>query len=151
MEERHLAILRRHMVEVIAIYAELAGEVLGKAALDERVMAAMGGVPRHAFVPAPLLRHAYGDMPLPIGFGKTISQPFMVAVMTDLLQPRGGRRGPRGRHGARLSDGNPCRAQWVACGPSRSSRNWQVEAEIRLRQLGYTGIGMRVGDGARAG
>ena len=67
MEERHLAILRRHMVEVIAIYAELACEVLGKAALDERVMAAMGRVPRHAFVPAPLLRYAYGDMPLPIG------------------------------------------------------------------------------------
>ena len=98
------------MVEVIAIYAELAGEVLGKAALDERVMAAMGGVPRHAFVPAPLLRHAYGDMPLPIGFGKTISQP--LGGPDDRPAPAaGGRRGPRGWHGARLSDGNPCRAQ----------------------------------------
>ncbi len=111
MEEKHLAILRRHMVEVIAIHAELASEVLGKAALDERVVAAMGRVPRHAFVPAPLLRYAYDDMPLPIGFDKTISQPFMVAVMTDLLEPRPEERGPRGRHGAWLSDGDPCRAQ----------------------------------------
>ena len=66
MEERHLAILRRHMVEVIAIHAELACEVLGKAALDERVMAAMGGVPRHAFragaaAEASLRGHASAD------------------------------------------------------------------------------------------
>ena len=88
MEEKHLAVLRRHMVEVVAIHAELASDVLGKSALDERVVAAMGRVPRHAFVPAPLLRYAYDDMPLPIGFDKTISQPFMVAVMTDLLEPR---------------------------------------------------------------
>jgi protein-L-isoaspartate O-methyltransferase len=85
MEERHFAILRRHMVEVIEIYAELARQDLGKAALDERVLAAMGRVPRHAFVPASLARYAYADMPLPIGFDKTISQRFMVAVMTDLL------------------------------------------------------------------
>ena len=53
MEERHFAILRRHMVEVIEIYVELAREDLGKMALDERVLAAMGRVPRHAFVPTP--------------------------------------------------------------------------------------------------
>ncbi|RVK95009.1 protein-L-isoaspartate O-methyltransferase, partial [Sinorhizobium meliloti] len=52
MNEEHLAVLRRHMVEVVAIYADLASEELGKAALDERVMAAMLRVPRHLFVPA---------------------------------------------------------------------------------------------------
>jgi protein-L-isoaspartate(D-aspartate) O-methyltransferase len=67
MEERHFAILRRHMVELIEIYVELAHQVLGKAALDERVLAAMGRVPRHAFVPASLARYAYADLPLPIG------------------------------------------------------------------------------------
>ncbi|MER9664690.1 protein-L-isoaspartate O-methyltransferase, partial [Mesorhizobium sp. M0159] len=47
MTEQHLAVLRRHMVELIAIYTDLASEELGKAALDERVMAAMRRVPRH--------------------------------------------------------------------------------------------------------
>ena len=88
MEEKHFAILRRHMIEVIGIYVELAGDKLGKPTLDERVLTAMGRVPRHAFVPAPLAAHGYQDAALPIGFDKTISQPFIVAVMTDLLEPR---------------------------------------------------------------
>lgn len=88
MNEEHLAVLRRHMVEVVAIYADLASEELGKAALDERVMAAMLRVPRHLFVPAQAAPFAYQDMPLPIGFDKTVSQPFMVALMTDLLAPK---------------------------------------------------------------
>jgi len=87
MNEKHLAILRRHMVEVIEIHADLMGEELGKGVLDERVLTAMLRVPRHLFVPLPLAPHAYQDTPLPIGFDKTISQPFVVAVMTDLLAP----------------------------------------------------------------
>jgi protein-L-isoaspartate(D-aspartate) O-methyltransferase len=51
------------MVEVIAIHADLASEELGKATLDERVMAAMRRVPRHRFVPAPFAPYAYQDMP----------------------------------------------------------------------------------------
>jgi protein-L-isoaspartate(D-aspartate) O-methyltransferase len=58
---------------------------LGKAALARRVLDAMADVPRHAFVPAALQACAYADTPLPVGCGKTISQPFVVAVMTDLL------------------------------------------------------------------
>ena len=54
MTEAHLAVLRRHMVEAIAIQVELASDELGKAALDPRAMAAMAQVPRHRFVPAPL-------------------------------------------------------------------------------------------------
>jgi protein-L-isoaspartate(D-aspartate) O-methyltransferase len=61
------------------------GDVLGKTALDERVMTAMGSVPRHEFVPVELQLYAYANIPLPIGFDKTISQPFIVALMTDLL------------------------------------------------------------------
>jgi protein-L-isoaspartate(D-aspartate) O-methyltransferase len=87
MSEAHFAVLRRHMVEVIAIHAELAEEELGNAVLDPRVLSAMTHVPRHRFVPAPLAALAYHDAPLPIGFDKTISQPFIVAVMTDLLAP----------------------------------------------------------------
>jgi protein-L-isoaspartate(D-aspartate) O-methyltransferase len=58
---------------------------IGKTALDERVMTAMGKVPRHEFVPIELQQYAYANIPLPIGFDKTISQPFIVALMTDLL------------------------------------------------------------------
>ena len=87
MSEAHFAILRRHMVEVIGIQVDLASEELGKAALDERVLAAMRNVPRHRFVPSFLAPLAYQDTPLPIGFNKTISQPFIVALMTDLLGP----------------------------------------------------------------
>lgn len=88
MNESHLVILRRHMVEMVAIHADLASDEIGRALLDERVMAAMRKVPRHLFVPAPLAPYAYQDAPLPIGFNKTISQPFIVALMTDLLSPQ---------------------------------------------------------------
>ena len=87
MSEAHFAILRRHIVEVIGIQVDLASEELGEAALDERVLAAMRKVPRHRFVPSLLAPLAYQDTPLPIGFDKTISQPFIVALMTDLLDP----------------------------------------------------------------
>jgi protein-L-isoaspartate(D-aspartate) O-methyltransferase len=66
MTEKHLAVLRRHMVEMIAIHADLASEELGKAALDERVMAAMRRAPRHRFVPASVAPYAYQDMPASI-------------------------------------------------------------------------------------
>ena len=60
---------------------------IGRRALDERVMAVMGKVPRHEFVPAKLQSRAYDNRPLPIGHGQTISQPYIVALMTDLLEP----------------------------------------------------------------
>jgi Protein-L-isoaspartate(D-aspartate) O-methyltransferase (PCMT) len=85
IEEKHLAILRRHMVDVIGIHADLSSDEIGKSELDERVLAVMREVPRHFFVPPQVTSAAYHDMPLPIGFNKTISQPFMVALMTDLL------------------------------------------------------------------
>ena len=78
------------MVDVIAIHADLSSEEIGKPALDERVLNVMREVPRHLFVPAALAAAAYQDMPLPIGFDKTISQPFMVALMTDLLNLESG-------------------------------------------------------------
>jgi protein-L-isoaspartate(D-aspartate) O-methyltransferase len=60
----------------------------GRQALDERVLAALRKVPRHAFVPAKLQDCAYLNDPLPIGHGQTISQPYIVALMTDLIQPQ---------------------------------------------------------------
>lgn len=59
---------------------------------DERVLAAMGNVPREEFVPATMLDCAYGDCPVPIGWGQTISQPFTVAFMCQTLQLTGDER-----------------------------------------------------------
>jgi protein-L-isoaspartate(D-aspartate) O-methyltransferase len=76
---------RRHMLAEISAATAHVSQLIGKSALDERVIAAMAKIPRHEFVPLELRPFAYGNMPLPIGFNKTISQPFMVAFMTDLL------------------------------------------------------------------
>jgi len=85
MRAEDLEPLREHMLAVIAACAfELRGAI-GKNALDERVMTAMRKVPRHEFVPIEVQPYAYANIPLPIGFAKTISQPFVVALMTDLL------------------------------------------------------------------
>lgn len=77
--------LRQRMLAQIAAETIYACAQLGKAALSPRVMDALGKVPRHEFVLHELRPFAYVDSPLPIGFDKTISQPFIVAVMTDLL------------------------------------------------------------------
>ena len=84
--EEDFAALRQHMVAEIVAETIYASAQIGKAALDERVMAVMGSTPRHEFVPVELQPLAYANRPLPIGFNKTISQPFIVALMTDLLQ-----------------------------------------------------------------
>jgi protein-L-isoaspartate O-methyltransferase len=77
---------RREMVAAIRAIAEHIAAELGKTALDERVLRAMTKVPRHEFVPVEVQSYAYLNRPIPIGFDKTISQPLMVAVMTDLLE-----------------------------------------------------------------
>jgi protein-L-isoaspartate(D-aspartate) O-methyltransferase len=148
MNDRHLAILRRHMVEVIGIHADLASDEIGKAALDERIMEAMRQVPRHLFVPAHLAPFAYQDMPLPIGFDKTISQPFIVALMTDLLSPL-----PQ-ENVLEVGTGLGYQTALLA---KLTGHVWSIEvveefathAQELLRQLGYTNITIRVGDGSR--
>jgi protein-L-isoaspartate(D-aspartate) O-methyltransferase len=76
---------RQMLAEISAATARVRG-LVGKAALDERVMRVMGEIPRHEFVPIELQPYAYANRPLPIGFDKTASQPFIVALMTDLLE-----------------------------------------------------------------
>ena len=90
MSEQHFAILRRHMVELIGMHMDLMSDELGKSTLDDRVATALREVPRHLFVPPQLTALAYHDAPLPIGFDKTISQPFVGALMIDLLAPQVG-------------------------------------------------------------
>src|SRR5215472_1602221 len=85
MRVEEFDILRRHMLAEISAGTLQLRDTLGKEALDDRVMMALGKVPRHEFVPIELRLYAYANVPLPIGFDKTISQPFIVALMTDLL------------------------------------------------------------------
>jgi protein-L-isoaspartate(D-aspartate) O-methyltransferase len=148
MTEEHLAILRRHMVEVIALQADLMSEELGKPVLSERVMAAIGRVRRHLFVPPQLAAVAYHDTPLPIGFDKTVSQPFIGALMTDLLDPQ--------PHEGVLEVGTGLGYQ-AAVLAELARQVWTVEvveefashAQARLEQLGYGNVAVRVGDGTR--
>jgi protein-L-isoaspartate(D-aspartate) O-methyltransferase len=148
MTEEHLAILRRHMVEVIGIHFDLASDEIGKAELDGRVKAAMLKVRRHLFVPAPLAAVAYHDTPLPIGFDKTVSQPFISALMSDLLEPQA--------HESVLEVGTGLGFQ-AAVLAELARRVWTVEvieefashAEARLRQLGHRNVTVRVGDGSK--
>ena len=86
MSEQEFEAMRREMVEEVAANVRFLRDQLGTEALDSRVMDALGRVPRHEFVPIELQSYAYLNRPLPIGYEKTISQPFIVALMTDLLE-----------------------------------------------------------------
>lgn len=67
-------------------------QIIGRGVSDPSVLAAMRAVPRHLFVPFELINQAYNDNPLPIGLGQTISQPYIVALMTESLEPQPGMR-----------------------------------------------------------
>ena len=148
MTEHHLAIFRRHMVEVVDIHFDLSGEEIGKDEVDERVRSAMLRVPRHLFVPAQLAAISYHDGPLPIGFDKTISQPFIAALMLDLLglEP-----------GMRVLEVGTGLGYQAAIMAELGARVWSVEiveefaseAGVRLLAAGYANVAIRVGDGSR--
>ena len=85
MDESGFRSLRQSMVAEIESDVRATGERIGKKSPGSCVMEAMGRVPRHEFVPEGEKPYAYENRPLPIGFGQTISQPYIVAVMTDLI------------------------------------------------------------------
>jgi protein-L-isoaspartate(D-aspartate) O-methyltransferase len=88
MRDDEYAEARQRMVAEIAAETIFSSGETGKAALGPRVLDALGRVPRHEFVPVELRPYAYVNSPLPIGCDKTISQPFICALMTDLLEVR---------------------------------------------------------------
>ena len=113
---------RREMVAAIRMIAEHLAAEIGKTSLDDRVLRAMAKVPRHEFVPIEVQPYAYLNRPLPIGFNKTISQPLMVAVMTDLLELK-----PEDvvlEMAPAWAISPQCSPSWgPACTPSKSSTN----------------------------
>ena len=134
------------MVAAIRVIARHLAAEVGKATLDDRVLSAMAKVPRHEFVPVEFKPHAYLNTPLPIGFDKTISQPLMVAVMTDLLdlQPDdvvleiGTGLGSQSAVLAELS-GKVFSVEII--------ENLAQRAVQRLKLAGYANIDVRVGNG----
>jgi len=124
----------------------LTADTTGRSALARAVMDAMARVPREAFVPAELGDQAYANRPLPIGHGQTISQPFIVALMTDLLEPR--------PHQRVLEVGTGCGYQSAVLAELVTSV-YSIEtvtplahaASERLDELGYDTVHIGVGDG----
>ena len=121
-------------------------DLVGRGIRDARVLAAMGSIPRERFVPGELRLHAYDDRPLPIGEEQTISQPYMVAFMTELLGLKGTEKV--------LEIGTGSGYQTAVLGtlaetifsieilPTLSQR-----AKRLLGELGFTNVNLKVGDG----
>ena len=114
---------------------------------DEDVLRAMEEVPRHLFVPEDQRSQAYGDYPLPIGFGQTISQPYIVAVMTELLEPEEGDRilevgTGSGYQAAVLAELPGVEVYTVEIVPELAKR-----AKDTLADLGYDNMHCKEGDG----
>ena len=87
MHDEALAREREDLLDAIRQEARLTARCTGRDSFSAAVMRAIGSVPREKFVPGHLRRHAYANEPLPIGGGQTISQPYIVALMTDLIDP----------------------------------------------------------------
>ena len=137
---------RRQLLKEIAVDVRYTRRYLDKAELDPRVLAAVGKVPRHEFVRERDRKHAYENRPLPIGYGQTISQPFVVALMTDLIRPK--------RHHRVLEVGTGSGYQ-AAVLSELVAKVYTIEiieplgqqAKGRLARLKYHNVTVKIGDG----
>lgn len=126
----------------------VATQIAARGVRDRRVLAAMAWTPREWFLPPSLAGDAYEDAPLPIGSGQTISQPYIVALMTAWLAPR------RRDRILEIGTGSGYHTAIVAqlAGTVYTIERLPdllVEAEERFRRLGLANIETRLGDGAR--
>ena len=139
--------LRSAMVDAIVMHARTAGPETGRPALSRVVLDVMAEMPRHEFVPSEMRGFAYFDTPLPIGFGKTISQPYIVALMTDLLDVR---------RSDRVLDVGTGLGYQAAVLSRLAARVYSVEiieelafsATRRLSEQGCNNVEVRAGDGS---
>lgn len=139
---------RNQMLQEIARITRETRTETGRAELSARVMGAMARVPRHRLVPDGEAGQAYRNRPLAIGLGQTISQPFIVALMTDLLDAKPGERI------LEVGTGSGYQAAVLA---ELGARVYSIEileplgrdAAKRLAELGYANVETRIGDGYR--
>jgi protein-L-isoaspartate(D-aspartate) O-methyltransferase len=137
---------RRAMVEEITAFERDARAAIGQQGLDQRVLAVMAKVPRHEFVPADQIAYAYANRPLPIGHGQTISQPYIVALMTDLAKVE------PGHTVLEVGTGSGYQAAVMA---QLAKAVYTIEiveplgqqATQRLAKLGFDNVHVRLGDG----
>jgi len=137
---------REQMIRLIEADVRSTSHYLKQSSLDTRVLEAMAIVPRHEFVPPQVIDKAYQNRPLPIGHGQTISQPYIVAIMTDLLDIEPGQRI------LEIGTGSGYQAAVLA---EIGARVWSIEiiqalgqqAKARLRRLAYDKVEVRLGDG----
>jgi protein-L-isoaspartate(D-aspartate) O-methyltransferase len=137
---------RLQMVAAIRATTDHIAAEISKTTLDERVLQAIAKVPRHEFVPVEVQQYAYLNRPLPIGFDKTISQPLMVAVMTDLLELKSS------EVVLEIGTGLGYQSAVVA---ELAGKVYSVEiidelaqqAVQRLKRQGYANVAVRVGNG----
>ncbi|MBL7072155.1 MAG: protein-L-isoaspartate(D-aspartate) O-methyltransferase [Candidatus Omnitrophica bacterium] len=121
-------------------------QIVARGITDKTVLDAMSSVKRHLFVPENLINSAYSDCPLPIGYGQTISQPYIVAYMTEQIQPKDQTRV--------LEIGTGCGYQAAVLGKIVKDV-YSVEilkpladsARERLKKLGYDNVHVKYGDG----
>ena len=128
---------RRQMVE---------RDLSGRGIKDERVLAAMNAIPRHLFVPEPSRASAYDDRALPIGDGQTISQPYIVAFMSELLEVKGGERvleiGTGSGYQTAILARLAAHVFSIEIIPALGAR-----ARELLERLGFANIEIKIGDG----
>lgn len=137
---------RRQLVQEIEADVRMTSRYLDKQSLDPRIMKAMSKVLRHEFVPAAEQRFAYLNRPLPIGYGQTISQPYIVAIMTDLLKPASDNKV------LEIGTGSGYQAAILA---ELVKQVYSIEiikplgeqAASRLSRMGYNNVKTKIGDG----
>ena len=137
---------RQQLMEEIGESVRDTSLYLDKEALDPRVMATLARVPRHAFIPRRYQSMAYANRPLPIGHGQTISQPYIVALMTDLIKPQADQRV------LEIGTGSGYQAAILA---ELTGQVFSIEiieplgeqARERLGNMGYDNVTVRIGDG----
>lgn len=137
---------RDALVRTVVRHVRETSGYLGRATLSPDVIEALRKVPRHEFVPDWLRNQAYEDRPLPIGHEQTISQPYIVAIMTDLLDLEPGCKAldigtGSGYQAAILAE--ICGSVWTI----EIVEALGLEARARLQRLGYENIAVRIGDG----
>ncbi|OHB36978.1 MAG: protein-L-isoaspartate O-methyltransferase [Planctomycetes bacterium GWA2_50_13] len=121
-------------------------QIKARGVKDPRVLKAMQSVPRHLFIPEGLRQHSYEDTPVPIGSGQTISQPYIVAFMTELLDL------DKNDTVLEVGTGSGYQAAVLAeivkqVFTIEINEKLGLEAEERLKEMGYTNIDVRIGDG----
>ncbi len=145
-EEYEWRKMRERMIEEIKQDMYQARHYVGQGQFSEQVLAAIGKVERHEFVPVHLRKQSYGNYPLPIGEGQTISQPFIVALMTEILDVKSNAKilevGTGSGYQAAVLAEIVREVYTIEIGA-----NLAREAHTRLATLGYDNVYVRYGDG----